>query len=290
MRKAILMTLGSITSVQIGSAFAKDLFPVAGPLEMAWLRVTMGGLLMAIFVRPHFRGRPRHDWLVLAGYSISLVAMNVTFYQAISRIPIGLAVTIEFLGPLGVAASRILMHHGLRDLVWVALAALGVLLLGWSPGSLTVSGVAFALMAAACWAAYIVFTPHVGRSWSGVQAVLVANLVGSVVLLVPVLAMSHHVLVHPWVWGVGLAVGLLSSVLPYGLELAALRTLDQRIFSILMSLEPAMAALFALVILGERLTWTDAAAMACVIAASVGITWSAGRRQLRDAQEQPDDG
>ena len=278
MKKAILMTLGSIISVQIGSAFAKNLFPVAGPITMAWLRVTMGGLVLIIAVRPRLRGRVRKDWLTLAGYCIALVAMNITFYQAMSRIPIGLAVTIEFLGPLGVAIAR---SRGVRDLVWVVLAGAGVALLSWSPGSLTWDGVAFALMAAACWAGYILVTPHVGRRWEGAQAVVVANLTGSLILLIPVLTLHPQVLASPWVWAVGLGVGLLSSVLPYALELAALRTLDQRIFSILMSLEPAMAALFALVILGERLSWSDMVAMGCVIAASVGITWTVGRGAAR---------
>jgi len=272
------MTLGAIVSVQFGSAFAKYLFPLAGPVAMVWLRVTTGGVLLAVFVRPKVRGHTRTDWLVLFGYSVALVTMNATFYQAIARIPVGLAVTIEFIGPLGVALYR---SRGIRDLVWIALAGAGVALLGWSPGSLTWAGVGFALSAATCWAAYILLAPHVGHRWPGAQPVAYANLLGAVVLLVPVVSMYGTVLANPWVWIGGLGVGLLSSVVPYALELSALRTLDQRIFSILMSLEPAMAALTALIILGERLTGTDMVAMGCVIAASVGITWSAGRGAKR---------
>ena len=274
MRKAVLMTLGAIVSVQIGSGFAKGAFPVAGALTMAWLRLTMGTLLLLIIVRPRLRGHTRQDWLILLGYAATLVTMNITFYQAVERIPIGLAVTIEFLGPLAVAVAK---SRGVRDLLWVVLAGAGVSLLGVSPGSLTWAGVGFALAAAACWAGYILFSPPVGRRWSGAQPVVLANMAGSLTLLIPVLTWHAEVLTQPWIWLVGLGVGLLSSALPYVLELSALRTLDQRIFSILMSIEPAMGTLAALIILGERLTPTDLVAMACVIAASVGVTWTAGR-------------
>ena len=276
MRKAVLMTLGAIVSVQFGSAFAKDAFPVAGAATMAWLRLTMGALLLSVIVRPRLRGHSREDWLVLLGYAAALVTMNITFYQAMERIPIGLAVTIEFLGPLAVAVAK---SRGLRDLVWVVLAGAGVSLLGVSPGSLNWAGVGFALAAAACWAAYILFSPPVGRRWPGAQPVALANIGGSLALLVPVLTRHADVLSNHWIWLAGLGVGLLSSALPYVLELNALRTLDQRVFSILMSVEPAMGALAALIILGERLTFTDLAAMACVIAASAGVTWTAGRKR-----------
>jgi len=275
MRKAILMTLAAIACVQVGSGLAKDLFDAAGPLAMVWLRVTTASVLMLVVVRPKLRGRTRVDWWVLGGYSVSLVVMNAAFYQAMARIPIGLAVTIEFLGPLGVAVFR---SRGLRDLIWVGLAGAGVGLLGVSPGSLTWAGVGFALIAAGGWAGYILMAPHVGRHWGGAEPVVCANVFGSLVLIIPVLSLYASVLVNPWVWVIGVVVGLLSSVIPYVLELAALRTLDQRVFSILMSLEPAMAAVSGLIILGERLSWIDIIAMGCVIAASVGITLTAGRR------------
>ena len=274
------MTLGAIVSVQFGSAIAKGVFPMAGALTMAWLRLTMGALLLAVIVRPRLRGHSREDWLVLLGYTAALVTMNITFYQAMERIPIGLAVTIEFLGPLAVAVAK---SRGVRDLLWVVLAAAGVSMLGVSPGSLNWAGVGFALTAATCWAGYILFSPPVGRRWPGAQPVALANIAGSLALLVPVLSRHVEVLAHPWIWLAGLGVGLLSSALPFVLELNALRTIDQRVFSILMSIEPAMGAMAALVILGERLSLTDLAAMACVIAASVGVTWTAGRdRSTRD--------
>jgi inner membrane transporter RhtA len=274
MRRAIAMTVAAIVCVQLGSGFAKDLFGQVGPLTMVWLRVTWAGIVLMVILRPRPRGHTRRDWVLLGVYTVTLVAMNATFYQAIARIPIGLAVTIEFLGPLGVAIAK---SRGARDLIWVGLAGAGVALLGWSPGSLTWAGVGFALLAAACWAGYILIVPHVGAAWPSAQPVALANLAGAAALAIPVLARYADRLDRPAVWGMGLVVGLLSSVLPYALELNALRTLDQRIFSILMSLEPAMAALSGLVILGERLAWPEVVAMACVIAASVGVTWTASR-------------
>ncbi|MDR0283978.1 MAG: EamA family transporter [Propionibacteriaceae bacterium] len=272
MRKAILLVLGAIVSVQFGSAIAKSLFPLAGPLALVWLRVTAAGLIMLAVVRPRPRRRTRADWATLAWYSVSLITMNVTFYQAISHIPVGLTVTLEFLGPLGVAVYR---SRGARDLIWVGLAGAGVAVLGWSPGSLNWPGVILALVAGACWASYILAAPHVGRHWPGAEPVAWANLLGGVALVVPVLTLASTGLTNPWFWVGGLGLGLLSSVIPYGLELSALRTLDQRIFSIMMSIEPAMAACTALLILGERLTATEVLAMACIIAASAGITWTA---------------
>ncbi len=282
--RPLLMVLGSIVSVQLGSAVAKNLFPAVGALAMVWLRVAMAGLLMLVVVRPHPRGHSRRDWLALAWYVVSLIGMNVTFYQAIARIPLGLGVTIEFLGPLTVAIIR---SRSLRDLVWIGLAGAGVVLLGWSPGSHDWVGIDFGLLAAICWGSYILATPHVGQRWPGVEPIIWANLTGAVVLAVPVLTLDAARLGHPWIWLGGLGVGLLSSVLPYALELNALRSLDQRIFSIMMSLEPAVAALFALILLGEALNGVELVAMACVIAASAGITWSAGRERVRHRSPEP---
>ena len=268
------MTVGAIVSVQLGSGIAKYLFPVAGPLAMAWLRVTTAAVIMTVVARPRLGGHSRRDWLVLLGYAAALVTMNVSFYQAISHIPIGLAVTIEFLGPLSVAIAK---SRGVRDLVWVGLSAVGVAVLGGVPGSLNWTGVGFALIAAACWAGYILLVPLVGTRWGNAQPVAWANIFGCLTLIVPVLITHGAVFTQPGIWAAGLGLGLLGSVFPYALELAALRTLDQRVFSILMSLEPAMGALSALLILGERLSWTDLIAMGCIMAASVGITWTTGR-------------
>jgi inner membrane transporter RhtA len=264
------MVLASIAIIQVAASFAKSLFETTGPLTMAWLRLTTAGVILVLVARPRPRGHGRRDWLVLLGYAASLVAMNVSIYQAMARIPLGMAVTIEFLGPLAVAVAT---GRGRRDWLWAALAALGVALLGWSPGSLNLPGVAFSLAAAAGWAAYILIGPATGRRWAGVEAIAYANVAGAVLLVGPVLLRHGEVLRLPWVWAAGVGIGLLNSVIPYSLELQALRRLEKRIFSILMSLEPAMAALAGLLILGERLTAVDLVAMACVVAASVGVTW-----------------
>ena len=190
------MILGSTISVQVGSAFAKELFPTTGPLAMVWLRLTMGALILVIAVRPKLKGHTRSDWLVLLGYAAVLVTMNATFYQAVARIPLGLAVTIEFLGPLTVAIVR---SRGLRDLLWVGLAALGVVILGGSPTYLTWAGVGFALAAAACWAVYILLAQSAGRRWKGAEPVAVGNVVGAVVLATPALVLHWQVFTHWWV-------------------------------------------------------------------------------------------
>jgi len=195
--------------------------------------------------------------------------MNWAIYQSFARIPLGIAVTIEFLGPLTVA---VLGSRRPRDLLWVGLAAVGVALLGLSRGTLTTAGVLFALVAALGWACYILLAARTGASWSGLSGLAVASLVGAVVLAVPAVLAGGRSLLDPRILLLGVAVGLLSSVLPYSLELIALRRMPPRVFGILMSLEPAAAALAALLLLGEYLTGWQWLAMACVVAASVGAT------------------
>jgi len=197
--------------------------------------------------------------------------MNVTFYLAIERIPIGMAVTLEFLGPLGVSVA---LSRRARDLLWVGLAAVGVALLGFSPGDLDPVGVFWALAAACLWAGYILLAGPTGRRWSGVSGVAVAFWVGLAGLTPVVWALDLFPAAVPAVWGLGLMIGLLSSAIPYGLEMMALRRIEPRIFGILMSLEPAAAALFALALLGETLRPIEILAMACVVVASIGVVRS----------------
>ncbi len=268
---AVWLVLGSITTVQIGAAIAKHLFGLATPTGIVWLRLTTAAIVLLIWARPRLRGRTRKDWLFVLGYAIALAGMNWSIYQAFSRIPVGLAVTLEFLGPLTVA---LVTSRGVREIIWALLAAAGVALLGFSPTALSWSGIGFALLAGTGWALYIVIAPHLGRRWDGISGLAVAHGFGAVVFAIPAILTDGSALATPTVLGLGLLVGLLSSVIPYSLELQALRSLPTRVFSILMSLEPAVAALAAFIILREGLSLVDLAAMACVVAASVGITRS----------------
>ena len=271
----VWLVIGAIVSVQFGAAIAKSVFGVVDPTAFAWLRMTISALLFYAIARPRFRGRTWADWRVALGYGVCLATMNWSIYQSFARIPLGLAVTIEFLGPLAVAVAG---SRRLRDFLWAGLAAAGVLLLGWAPAPLDPVGVGYALLAGAAWAGYILLAGPTARAWPGLTGATVGSLVGPVVFVVPALLSGGSALWQPWVLAVGLGVGVLSSTIPYGLELIARRRIPSGTFSILMSLEPAVAALAALILLGERLSPVELVAMACVIVASVGATRTLTRR------------
>jgi inner membrane transporter RhtA len=265
----VWLVLTGIVSVAVGAAVAKGLFPLVPPTAMVWLRMVTSTLTLLVVVRPRLRGRSPADWRTVLAYGAVLALMNWSIYQAYARIPLGVAVTIEFLGPLAVAVAG---SRRPRDLVWVLLAGLGVALLGLSPGRLTVDGVLFALLAAAGWAAYILLAARTGRTWSGISGLAVGSLVGAVGLAGPAIADAGTRLLQPHVLLLGLAVGLLSSVIPYSAELMALRKMPPRVFGILMSLDPAAAALAGMVLLGEFLNGPEWLALVCVVVASVGAT------------------
>jgi inner membrane transporter RhtA len=266
---AVWLVVGGIVSVQFGAAIAKQLFPLVPPTAMVWLRLVTSVAVFLIVVRPRLNGHSRADWTVALAFGVSLATMNWAIYQSFARIPLGIAVTIEFLGPLAVAIAG---SRRPRDLVWVGLAAAGVGLLGLSRTRLDPIGVLFALLAAAGWACYILLSVRTGRRWSGISGLVVASLVGAVALAPPAVLEAGSRLLEPRVLLLGLTVGLLSSVIPYSLELTALRRLTPRVFGILMSLEPAVAALAAMLLLAEFLTPWQWVAMACVVAASIGST------------------
>ncbi len=272
---ATWLVLTGIVSLQVGAAVAKDLFAVVPPTALVALRLATATVVLLVLARPHWGGRSGWDWLVVLAFGGCLAVMNTAIYQSMARIPLGMAVTIEFLGPLAVA---LVASRRLRDLVWVGLAGAGVALLGFDPTGLTVEGVLLALVAAAAWAGYILLSTRTGRRWSGVSGLAVASAVGLALVAGPAVAEAGTLLLQPQVLLLGLAVGLLSSVVPYSLELSALRRMPARVFGVLMSLEPAAAALAALVLLGEGLTPAQWLALVCVVLASAGATRSVGRR------------
>ncbi|HEU4514452.1 MAG TPA: EamA family transporter [Nocardioidaceae bacterium] len=270
--QAVWLVIGGIVSVQVGAAIAKDLFPLIPPTAMVWLRLVTSALILAAIARPRLRGRSAADWRMALGFGVSLMTMNWAIYQSFARIPLGIAVTIEFLGPLTVA---VLGSRRPRDLLWVLLAGAGVATLGLSPGEITLPGVLFALLAGAAWAAYILLSAGTGRRWPGISGLAVASVVGAVVLAPPAIVEAGADLLDPKILALGVAIGLLSSVIPYSFELKALRRMPPRVFGVLMSLEPAAAALAAMVLLSEFLTPLQWTAVGCVVVASVGATRSA---------------
>ena len=273
--RSVWLVLGGIVSVQVGAAFAKQLFDEVTPTTMVWLRLATSTLVLVALARPRLGGRTRADWLVVLGFGTALVTMNWAIYQSFARMPLGLAVTIEFLGPLTVA---LVGSRRRLDLLWVLLAGAGVALLGFDTEGVTVAGVGFALLAGACWAAYIPLSAATGRRWAGFSGLALASVVGAAVLApyaVTAAVRGTDPLLDPRVLGIGLLIGLLSSVVPYSLELAALRTMPPHVFGILMSLEPAAAALAGVVLLAELLGPVQWIAVGCVVVASIGVTRSA---------------
>ena len=267
----VWLVLFGILSVQFGAAVAKTLFDEVSPTTIVWLRLVTSAVVLVALARPALRGRTRRDWEVVVAFGLALGLMNWSIYQSFARIPIGLAVTFEFIGPLTLA---VLGSRRPRDLVWVGLAGLGVLLLGVQPADLNWAGVGFALLAAATWAAYILLSAQTGRRWPGLDGLAVASVIATLLLTPGAIAVGGDTLLDPRILALGAAVGLLSSVVPYSFEMSALRSIRPAVFSILMSLEPAAAALAAIVVLQEHLSPVQWLAIACVVVASIGATRS----------------
>ena len=269
----IWLVLVGILSVQFGAGVAKSLFDEISPTTIVWLRLVTSAVILWLLARPALKGRSRQDWLVVLGFGLSLGVMNWAIYQSFARIPLGIAVTIEFVGPLTLA---VLGSRRVRDLLWVGLAAVGVLLLGFERADLDVAGVAYAVVAGAAWASYILLSAQTGRRWPGFDGLTLASIVATVLLTPFALHAGSSVLGDPRILLLGAAVGLLSSVIPYTCELVALRSLRPAVFGVMMSLEPAAAALAGLLVLRELLTPVQLVAMACVVVASIGATRSRG--------------
>ncbi|WP_318206162.1 EamA family transporter [Streptomyces sp. SCL15-4] len=262
-----LVLLG-IVSVQVGSALAKHLFDAVGSFGTVALRLFFAAAVLVLLWRPSPR-MPRRTWTVVLGYGVTLGLMNLCFYLALSRIPLGIAVTTEFLGPLAVALAG---SRRWPDAVWAVLAAGGVVLLMEGGGDLDLLGLLFALAAGTCWGLYILVGAALGRHTSEGDGLALGMAVAALIAVPFGVADSGTALLQPWVLLAGLGVALLSSVIPYSLDLEALRKVPPHVFGILMSLEPAMAALIGLVVLEESLHWTQWIAVLCVVAASAGAT------------------
>ncbi|MBN0044996.1 EamA family transporter [Streptomyces actuosus] len=262
------LVLAGGVSVQFGGALAVTLMPRAGALGVVALRLLVAAVVLLVVCRPRLRGHSRADWGTVIVFGITMAAMNGLFYQSVARIPLGPAVTLEVLGPL---ALSVLTTRRAINVLWAGLALAGVFLLGGGGFSgLDPAGVAFALGAGAMWAAYIAFSARTGRRFPQADGLALAMAVGALLFLPLGVAEAGGRLVDPVTLGLGAAVALLSSVLPYTLELLALRRLPAPTFAVLMSLEPAIAATAGFLVLGQALSAAQSVAIAFVIAASMG--------------------
>jgi inner membrane transporter RhtA len=263
-----LLVICAVASVQFGAAFAKTLFDEVGPGGTVFLRVLFAAAILAALWRPALAGRSSADWRLIVSFGFSLVAMNLAFYEALERIPLGIAVTIEFVGPLSVAVAG---SRRALDFVWVVLAAAGILLLSdFGSADLDGLGVALALLAGGFWAAYILLAARIGREYPGGQGLALAMGAGALMLAPVGVADGGGELLVPGVLALGLAVAILSSAIPYTLEMEALRRMPASVFGVLMSLEPAMAALAGFIVLDEGLATRELVAIMLVVAASAG--------------------
>jgi inner membrane transporter RhtA len=263
-----VLVVGAVASVQVGAAIAKSLFDEVGVGGAVFLRVLAAAIVLALIWPPRIAGHGRRDLVLAVLFGISLAGMNLSIYASFDRIPLGVAVTFEFIGPLGVAVFG---SRRALDLVWVGLATAGILLLSDFGGAdLDGLGVALALVAGGFWAAYILLSARVGQVFPGGTGLSLAMLI-AVVPLAPVgIVDGGSDLLLPGVLAVGIAVGLLSSAIPYTFELEALRRLPTGVFGVLMSLEPALAAAAGFVILGEDLVAREVVAILLVVTASGG--------------------
>ncbi|WP_299038050.1 DMT family transporter [uncultured Pseudokineococcus sp.] len=268
------MVLGSCISLQLGAACAAQLFPLIGPTPSTLLRMAVAAVVLLALTRPRARSLTRQQWRAVVLLGLALAAMNGFFYASIARIPLGTAVTVEFLGPLALAA---LTSRRARDFAWVALALGGVVLLGLTghgPGtsSLDPVGVIFALVAGGFWAAYILANARVGAQAPGLGGLALATAVGALLLLPLGGLGAAQALAQPGLLLLIAGTGVLASVIPYSLELSALRRLGPGAFGVLLSLEPAVAALAGWLLLSQGMHLLGIVAIALVVTASAGST------------------
>jgi inner membrane transporter RhtA len=270
----ILLLLIAMGTIQAGASLAKTLFHSVGASGAVALRTALATLMLVIVLRPWRARITARSWRPLAVYGVSLGVMNFLYYLALRTIPLGIAVALEFTGPLAVA---MVSSRRLLDFLWILLAAAGLLALlplGRFGTPIDPGGALFALAAGGCWALYIVYGQKAGADY-GAQAVALGSIIASVIVVPLGVAQAGAALLAPQALRYGLAIALLSTALPYTLEMIALTRLPARTFGILMSIEPAVAVLFGWVLLGERLSTLQWAAIGLIILASIGTTWSA---------------
>lgn len=271
---APLLLIGAMCSICVGATLAKDLFTVFGAAGTTVLRITIAAAVAVLLARSWRTKLDRNQWLLIALYGSCLGLMNMIFYQSIARIPIGVAIAIEFLGPLSVS---LYYSRSRFDFLWIFLALTGVVLvlpLGATSSQLDPLGVLYALIAAVFWATYIVIGKRASQvARPGIVSSL-GLMFGALATLPFGITAAAGILERPDLIVAAIAVGLLSSAIPYSLEMRALSGMDSKSFGILLSLEPAIGALSAFLFIGEMLTLVQLIAILCVIAASVGSTWS----------------
>jgi inner membrane transporter RhtA len=278
---AVGLVVGAACSVQGGAAVAKSLFPELGPAGVVFLRLLFGSLALWAIARPQLRGRSRQDLRLVAMLGVVLVSMNISFYESLQRAPLGIAVTVEFLGPLAVA---VIGSRKAIDLVWVVLAGTGVALLADGGGThVETLGIVLAAVAGFFWACYILIGVRVGQKFAGASGLAPAMAVGALLAAPWGILSAGDNLGDPQLVGAAVGVGLLSSALPWSLELEAMRRLPTHVFGIVLSLEPALAALAGLVLLDERLHVRAWVAIALVVLASAGAARRRGPALPPDA-------
>jgi inner membrane transporter RhtA len=267
----VVLVIAGATSIQFGAALAATLFDDVGPAGASLLRIGLAAAILWATLRPEPRRHTRADLRLAAAFGLSLGVMNLAFYEALDRIPLGVAVTIEFAGPVGVAVA---LSRRPLDLVWVALAIGGIVILAdpFGAGGVDPVGLLFVGIAAIAWAVYILVAARAAQRFDGLIGLALASAVAALVPLIPGIVSAGADLLVPEMIALGAVVALLSSVIPYSLETTALRRIPPRVFGVLMSLEPAVAALAGFLVLDQRLGARDLLAIGLVIAASVGVT------------------
>ncbi len=266
-----VIVLLAIISVQVGAALAKGLFQAIGSSGTVFLRVGFGALIFMLIARPRIRGYSRADYMLITVFGLAIACMNAAFYAAIARIPLGIAVTLEFVGPLSVS---VFASRKRRDFLWIGLAAAGIILLApFGHTTIDPIGAGLALLAGACWAAYILLNVQIGRRFEGSSGLAMSMGVAALVLLPLGIWTGGTELLNPKILLLGVGVAILSTVIPFTLELEALRRLPARVFGVLISLEPAIAALVGFVVLRETTGLRALIALALIVIASGGVSF-----------------